>query len=147
MAGHFADGQSRGAAQVLAPVGTEDNMCCYCQISRPSSKLLNLLQERWYGRKCPYCYQRRSDDHDSIKQLSLTRRIEVETWMAGKLLRRRTRKPKGKILCAQPEDMFAEGESTIAFAGQLMRTRLAASNAQLSHLLEPLNSYMQELGL
>ena len=135
------------AADLATPSRPEIKMCRHCQITMPSKKQLKLLQEKWHGLVCSYCYQRRGHLHVNIRQMSLTRRIEVETWLVAKLLHKRAKKPKGKFLCAKPETMFAGGMISIAFAGQLMRTKSAASDAQLTHLLEPLSSHMQELGL
>ena len=82
-----------------------------------------------------------------VKTVSLTRRIHAESWVAGKLLRKKVKKPRGKILCSQPEAIRTNPLACVAFAGQCMRTHTAAQDAGLGHLLGPLRAHMTQLGL
>ena len=121
--------------------------CRQCGIPRPGRKPLRLLKEKWHGFECAYCFGRRYREGQDVKQLSLTRRAKFETWVAAKLVRKRCKKPKGKVLCVKAEVLRTSPFAMAAFTGQLMRTAKAVEDAGLHDLLAPLRSHMTDLGL
>ena len=132
-----------GGGGAMANVKT----CRTCGLAKPRPRPLKLLGESWHGLECPYCYGRRYIAQGDVKQNSLTRRIQMETWIAAKLLRKKCKKPKGKILTTKPHLLRDNPLSCAAFAGQLLRTHAAAIDAGLANVADPLKRLLPELGL
>ena len=132
-----------GGGGAMANVKT----CRTCGLAKPRPRPLKLLGESWHGLECPYCYGRRYIAQGDVKQNSLTRRIQMETWIAAKLLRKKCKKPKGKILTTKLHLLRDNPLACVAFAGQLLRTHAAAIDAGLANVADPLKRLLPELGL
>ena len=117
-----------------------------CGLVKPRPKPLHHLSENWHGLVCPYCYGARYR-HGDAKENSLKRRASFETWEAANLVHKRFPKPKGKILGARFQQLRQSPFAMAAFAGQLSRTHTALREAGLHDMMEPLGSYMKELGV
>ena len=149
VAGDHAVGLHGGPDAAMAQnVAGEDasTRCRRCGLSKPCAKPLKLLQEKWHGLECPYCYGGRYVEGD-VKQQSLIRRALAETWVVAKLVRKKAKRPKGKMLSVRPEVLRDNPLACAAFAGQLHRTATALQEAGLVDQLAPLRSYMAALGL
>ena len=148
MALHQPDVQAGALQDAMHPQNDAGAKKCHvCGLAKPSSRPLKHLQEHWHGQVCPYCYGSRRYKEGNHKEISLTRRAHFETWVAAKLLRKRCKKPKGKALGIQPDQLRTHPFAMMAFAGQLRRTLASLCAAELADLAEPLREHMKELGL